>query len=302
MKKVANIIEVGLRDGLQSHPRTLSSFEKFNIINRLVKANFKQLEIASFVNPKLVPQLADSKHISSNVTRYTDVVYSALVPNIKGYHEMKMTKNIDEIVLFVSTSETFNKKNINSNIDEAFKKFEEISKLAHRDGIKIRGSVSCIFDCPYEGYKNKEETVDIVRRYLDIGVDRIDLADTIGSGKPLRMGILLNELDKVISINRLTGHFHDTFHGKDTEGTALSLVDVCLNSGMNTFHGSINGLGGCPFSNKIVGNLSTEKLIDYLHLRGYSTGIDVHELNKIKINYLDKNNEIKLFGQSGVGC
>jgi hydroxymethylglutaryl-CoA lyase len=107
------------------------------------------------------------------------------------------------------------------------------------------------------------------------------------------MGVLLNDLDKVISIDRLTGHFHDT------EGTALSLVEVCLNSGMNTFHGSINGLGGCPFSNKIVGNLSTEKLIDYLHLRGYNTGIDVTKLNKIKI--LDKN-ETKLFGQSGVGC
>ena len=293
MKKVANIIEVGLRDGLQSHPRTLSSMQKFNIINTLIKANFKQLEIASFVNPKLVPQLADSKHISTNVTRYTDVIYSALVPNVKGYHEMKSTKNINEIVLFVSTSETFNKKNINSDINGAFKKFYDISKLAHKDGIKIRGSISCIFDCPYEGYKNKEEVVDIVRRYLDIGVDRIDLADTIGTGTPLRMGVLLNDLDKVISIDRLTGHFHDT------EGTALSLVEVCLNSGMNTFHGSINGLGGCPFSNKIVGNLSTEKLIDYLHLRGYNTGIDVTKLNKIKI--LDKN-ETKLFGQSGVGC
>lgn len=292
MNKIANVIEVGLRDGLQSYPNILSSMEKFNIINTLIKANVKQLEIASFVNPKAVPQLADSKHISNNVTRYNGVIYSALVPNEKGYRDMLSTKNINEIVLFVSTSDTFNKKNINTTKDEAFKRFNDIAKLAHKDGIKIRGSISCIFDCPYEGHTKKEDVVDIVRRYLDIGVDRVDLADTIGTGDKLRMRELLNDVEKVIVIDKVTGHFHDT------RGTALELVDVCLNYGMNTFHGSINGLGGCPFSNKIVGNLSTEKLIDYLHSKGYNTGINVDILNKIKIINRDKI----MLGESGVGC
>jgi len=278
MKRVANVIEVGLRDGLQSHPHILSSREKLELINNLIKAGVKELEIASFVNPKLVPQLSDSKYISQNVTRYKGVRYSALVPNLKGYMNARECENISEIVLFASVSETFNQKNIHSDLKGAFKRFEEFVPLAKREGMSIRGSLSCCFDCPYEGRMWIDKVVDVVKMYKELGVDRIDIADTIGSGNVYKMGNLLNAILKEVNPEQLTGHFHDT------RGNALSLVRLCLEYGITTFHSSIGGLGGCPFSNKIVGNLSTEDLVEYLHLLGYETGIDLQRLKKININ------------------
>jgi len=283
MKKVAKIIEVGLRDGLQTHHRILSSNEKLNIIDQLVKSGLKEIEIASFVNPKLVPQLADSKLIVNSVSKYWDVNFSGLVPNERGYQEMISCKSgtfnpLKEIVMFVSVSDTFNKKNINTDKKNAFEKFKKISELARRDGLKIRGSISCCFDCPYEGQMKIQNVVDVVKMYKDIGVDRIDIADTIGSGSGFRMLILLDEILKEMHPEKITGHFHDTHN------TALGLVEASLMHNVNTFHSSISGLGGCPFSSKRVGNLSTEKLVEYLHLRGYQTGVRLEEIQKIKIN------------------
>ena len=199
MKRIARVIEVGLRDGLQTHPRILPTNEKLDILDKIVKAGLKEIEVASFVNPKLVPQLSDSKEISKKIGKYWDVNFSALVPNERGYQEMIESKNIKEMVMFVSVSDTFNKKNINVDKKGAFEKFKKLGEMAKKDKIKIRGSISCCFDCPYEGQIKIEDIVDVVKMYKDIGVDRIDIADTIGSGNGYRMLILLEEVLKEMS-------------------------------------------------------------------------------------------------------
>ncbi len=275
MTKLINIIEVGLRDGLQSEKRIFTSHEKFILINNLIRAGIRNLEVTSFV--KNIPQFEDNKHIAKNLLKYNEVNYSALVPNIKGYNDMIECENISEIVLFVSTSDTFNKKNINATKLEAFERFKNISKVAHKDGIKIRGSISCCFDCPYEGTIKVEDVIDIVKRYNDIGVHKIDIADTIGTGTTTKIMKVLDEVLKEIHVNKITGHFHDT------NNSAIDLVSACLKYGISTFHSSIGGLGGCPFSSKVVGNLSTEKLIDYLHKNNYKTGIDLNKIRNIKV-------------------
>ena len=271
--KFVNIIEVGLRDGLQTEKRLLSSHFKLHTINQLVRAGIKDIEITSFVNTKLVPQFNDNYHISNNVLRYNNVRYSALVPNERGYFQMRASGNIDEAVLFVSTTDTFNKKNINSSIKEAFEKFNKISKLAKEDKVKLRGSISCCFTCPYEGDISVDKVRDVIKRYMYIGVDRIDIADTIGTGTPTKLRKILDGLDTY----NITGHYHDT------NGKALELVEASLDNGINTFHSSIKGLGGCPFSSKIVGNLSTEKLLEYLHSKDIKTGIDLDKIKNIRI-------------------
>jgi hydroxymethylglutaryl-CoA lyase len=275
MNKFVNVIEVGLRDGLQSEKRIFTSHEKFIIINNLIRAGIKNIEVTSFV--KNIPQFEDNKHISRNLLKYNGITYSALVPNIKGYNDMITCENINEIVFFVSTSDTFNKKNINATKLEAFERFKNIATLAHRDNIKIRGSISCCFDCPYEGKIKVDDVVDIIKRYIDIGVHKIDIADTIGSGTTEKMMRVLDEALKECTVDKLTGHFHDT------NNSAIELVKTSLNYGITTFHSSIGGLGGCPFSSKIVGNLSTEKLIDYLHKNNYKTGIDLNKIRNIKL-------------------
>ena len=271
--RFVKILEVGLRDGLQNERRILPSHNKLHIINSLVRAGIKDIEITSFVNTKLLPQFEDNEHIARNVLNYIGVTYSALVPNEKGYFKLRESKSIKEAVLFVSTSETFNKKNINSTLKEAFEKFNKISKLAKADDIKLRGSISCSFSCPYEGEIHVDKVRDVIKRYNDIGVDRIDIADTIGTGTPEKLKRILAGLDT----RNITGHYHDT------NGGALKLIECSLDHGIDTFHSSIGGLGGCPFSSKIVGNLSTEKLLEYLKSKDIKTGIDLDKIKNIRI-------------------
>jgi hydroxymethylglutaryl-CoA lyase len=272
MKKFINVIDVTLRDGIQSEKRILTTHQKFNILNGLIRAGVTKLEVTSFV--KNIPQFEDNKHFCRNLVNFKEVTYSALVPNIRGYDNMiNSGNNIQEIVLFVSATDTFNKKNINATTLKAFERFKDIAILAKKDNLKIRGSISCCFDCPYEGETTVESVIDVVKRYKDLGVDTIDIADTIGTGTIDKLRRILDDTLKVIPVEKVTGHFHDT------NNNALSLIDKSLEYGISTFHSSLGGLGGCPYSSKIVGNLSTEKLIDYLHSRGYKTNI---ELDKIK--------------------
>jgi hydroxymethylglutaryl-CoA lyase len=272
MKKFINVIDVTLRDGIQSEKRILTSHEKFVILNGLIRAGVNHVEVTSFV--KNIPQFNDNKHFCRNLVNFKEVTYSALVPNIRGYDNMiNSGNNIKEIVLFVSATDSFNKKNINATTLKAFERFKDIATLAKKDNLKIRGSISCCFDCPYEGETTVESVIDVVKRYKDLGVDTIDIADTIGTGTIDKLRRILDDTLKVIPVEKVTGHFHDT------NNNALSLIDKSLEYGISTFHSSIGGIGGCPYSSKIVGNLSTEKLIDHLHIRGYKTGI---ELDKIK--------------------
>jgi hydroxymethylglutaryl-CoA lyase len=279
--RFAKIIEVSPRDGLQNEKQVLPLDKKLCLIKRLEDCNIKNIEVASFVNPKLVPQMADSAKLVRHLHNKPFTVYSALVPNIKGYLDGINQKNtngenvpISEIVLFTAASETFNKKNTNATIQESFIRFDKIAEQAKKDGILIRGSISCCLGCPYEGKIHEDKVIDVIRRYLDLGVDSIDIADTIGAGGPKEIYKILRKSMKYTAPHILTGHFHDT------SDTALDLVDVCLDNGVNTFHSSVGGLGGCPFSPKRAGNLSTEKLVDHLHKQGIYTGVNVEKLKE----------------------
>ncbi len=271
----ANIIEVGPRDGLQNEKKILSVIQKQEFINSLqYKCNFKHIEIGSFVNPKAVPTMKDSVHLSKilNKPNSNDVLYSVLVPNKKGMEDVINNPNVDEIVLFVSVSDTFNKHNINCTLDEAFEKFKVIIEDAKRYNKKIRGSISCCFGCPYEGQIEVSKVIDVIRRYNDLDVDLIDIADTIGVGTPQQCLSILEEAKKIVPISKLTGHFHDT------NNNAIKNVEMCLKLGMTTFHSSIAGIGGCPYSPKRVGNLDTTKLLEFLYTKDIKTGINLEEV------------------------
>ena len=278
----AKIIEVGPRDGLQNEKTIVSLPNKLRLIDQLEKANIKHIEVGSFVNPKLVPQMADSIELVRHL-KAKSITYSALVPNMKGfeegiYQESHYTPDksvpINEIVLFTAASETFNKKNTNATIAQSFERFKYVVKEAEKNNIQVRGSISCCLGCPYEGHISPDSVLNVVRKYSELGVKYIDIADTIGVGTPEKMRNILEKVVPYFPIERLTGHFHDT------SDTALDLVDVCLENGMNVFHSSLGGLGGCPFSPKRAGNLATEKLVKHLHSRGVDTGIDLNELSK----------------------
>jgi hydroxymethylglutaryl-CoA lyase len=277
------IIEVGPRDGLQNEKYILPLHKKLDLINRLENAGLKHIEVGSFVNPKLVPQMADSYQLV-NYLKAKPIKYSVLVPNLKGFqngfnqtniHTHDGSIPISEIVLFTAASETFNKKNTNVSIEESFKRFEDVAKEALKNKIDIRGSISCCLGCPYEGSVKTDKIIEIIQRYADIGAQYIDIADTIGVGTPKQIHEILEKATQHFSIDRLTGHFHDT------SDTALNLVDACLEHGMSIFHSSIGGLGGCPFSPKRAGNLSTEKLIEHLNKRYIYTGVDINSLKGI---------------------
>jgi len=267
MKRVVNILDVTLRDGLQNEKRVYSLSEKRMLLDRLIKCGFKDIEVTSFVDGKKVPQFADNIEFCK-LLQDNGVKYSALIPNKKGYNMMKESGSIiTEGALFVSASDTFNKKNINTDLEGAFKRFLEIRK--EDDKIELRGSISCCFKCPYEGEVSVERVVDVVKRYKDLNVSRIDIADTIGSGTVYQMRKILDEVLKEVDISKVTGHFHDT------NGGALDLVGECLKYGVTTFHSSMDGIGGCPFSSVRVGNLSTQKLVMYLKERGYESGVEI---------------------------
>lgn len=272
------IIEVSPRDGLQNEKACLSIADKIRFIKKIEDCGLSHIEVGSIVNPKLVPQMANSADLAIFLNNKNST-YSFLTPSVKGYSQIVNKKNVwdknsqvDEIVLFTAASETFNQKNINCSIADSFERFKPIIKQAKLDKIRIRGSISCSLGCPYEGFISPNKVVDIINRYFDLNVDLIDIADTIGVGTSKDISKILNQTSKNIPMKYLTGHFHDT------NCKALDLVDTCLDYGINTFHSSIGGIGGCPFSPKRAGNLSTQHLVKHLHGLGIHTGVDFNKL------------------------
>ena len=276
----AKIIEVAPRDGLQNEKTILSIGNKLRLIKKIESCGFTDIEVGSIVNPKLVPQMKGSGDLVRFLNN-KNINYSILIPNMKSYTDTIYQKNIfdrkvqvNEIVLFTAASETFNQKNINCSIDESFKRFKPIVDKAIRDKINVRGSISCSLGCPYEGLVKTNKVVDIINRYFDMGVSTIDIADTIGVGTQKQIADILSHASRTVHVRHLTGHFHDT------NDSALDLIDICLDYGVNTFHSSIGGIGGCPFSPKRAGNLATEKLVLHLHSLGIDTGINLNRLKE----------------------
>lgn len=274
------IVEVGLRDGLQNEPVTLATEVKQELIERLFQAGIKHLEVTSFVHPKWIPQLSDADLLASRLPRLP-VTYRALVPNLLGLKRALDTE-IDEYAVFLSASETHNRKNINKSIRDTIPVLKEVVQLAHQKGKRVRGYISTVFGCPYEGDVPLKNVVSICEQLLDMGVYEISLGDTIGVAAPLEVKTRLKELLTVVPASKLAGHFHDT------RGTGLANAYVCLEAGVFTLDASFGGLGGCPYAPGAAGNLATEDLVYMLERQGVKTGIDLDQLCETSL-YAEKH-------------
>jgi hydroxymethylglutaryl-CoA lyase len=262
------LVEVGPRDGLQNEKETIPAEVKIALVDRLSAAGFPNIEAASFVSPKWVPQMATSAEVMARIERRPGTIYSVLVPNMKGF-EAAVAARADEVVIFGAASEAFSQKNINCTIAESIARFDEVARAAKAHGIRLRGSVSCSLGCPYQGEVAPEAVADVVRRMRDLGCDEIDIADTIGVGTAGQVQRLFGHLSAVFPIDRLAGHFHDTY------GQALANILAALQAGVSIFHSSVAGLGGCPYAKGATGNVATEDVVYLLRGLGIHTGVDL---------------------------
>jgi len=261
------IVEVSPRDGLQNEKELISTDIKVELIDRLTAAGFPNIETTSFVSPKWVPQMADAADVMSRIQRKPGVIYSVLTPNLKGL-EGALAAKADEVVIFGAASEAFSQKNINCSIAESIARFEPVAEAARAAGLRLRGSISCALGCPYQGEVPVEAVVDVARRYLALGCDEIDVADTIGVGTPQRVREVMTAVTQVVDTGRVSGHFHDTY------GQALANILAALETGISIFHTSVAGLGGCPYAKGATGNVATEDVLYMLRGLDIETGID----------------------------
>ncbi|MFT4431785.1 hydroxymethylglutaryl-CoA lyase [Caballeronia sp. 15715] len=265
------IVEVGPRDGLQNEKEFVATNVKVELVNRLANAGLQNVESASFVSPKWVPQMADGAAVMAGIERRPGTIYSALTPNLRGF-EAALEAKVDEIVIFGAASEAFSQKNINCSIAESIARFEPVAKAAKEAGLRVRGSISCALGCPYQGDVPVDAVVDVVQRMKALGCDEIDIADTIGVGTAGRTREVMAAVSKVFPRERLSGHFHDTY------GQAVANIYASLQEGIEIFHASVAGLGGCPYAKGATGNVATEDVIFLLNGLGIQTGVDLDQL------------------------
>ncbi|MYN05956.1 hydroxymethylglutaryl-CoA lyase [Pseudoduganella aquatica] len=268
LPKQVKIVEVGPRDGLQNEKETISAEVKTELVNRLASAGFANIEAASFVSPKWVPQMATSKEVMAAIARRPGTIYSALTPNMQGF-EAALAAKADEVVIFGSASEAFSQKNINCSIAESIARFVDVAKAAKDNGLRLRGSISCSFGCPYQGEVPLDAVADVVGRMRDLGCDEIDIADTIGVATPRKTQAVMQTAISAFRLDGLSGHFHDTY------GQALANIYASLELGISIFHSSVSGLGGCPYAKGATGNVATEDVLYMMNGLGIHTGIDL---------------------------
>ena len=262
------LVEVGPRDGLQNEKDIIPAAVKVELVNRLTAAGFVNIEAASFVSPKWVPQMATSGEVMEKIVRKSGTIYSALVPNMKGF-EAALAARADEIVIFGAASEAFSQKNINCSIAESIERFREVALATKNQGLRLRGSISCALGCPYQGEVAPDAVADVAMRLRDLGCDEIDVADTIGVGTAIRVQQVFERVAKAFPIHQLAGHFHDTY------GQALANIYAALEVGVSIFHASVAGLGGCPYAKGATGNVSTEDVLYLLQGLNIKTDIDL---------------------------
>jgi len=266
-----HLIDVGPRDGLQNEKQPVPAAVKIELVHRLQAAGLKEIEVTSYVSPKWVPQMADNHEVMSGITRQTGVGYSVLTPNLKGF-EAALLDRPDEIVVFGAASEAFSQKNINCSIAESIERFAPVVAAAQAAGIAVRGAMSCTVGCPYEGEIAPERVDYLAGLMKGIGVERVDVADTIGVGTPHKVQAAIEATLKHFHIDHVSGHFHDTY------GQALSNTLAALEMGVWNFQSSVAGLGGCPYAKGATGNVATEDVVYLLHGMGIQTGIDLNKL------------------------
>jgi hydroxymethylglutaryl-CoA lyase len=265
------IVEVGPRDGLQNEKEAVSAAVKIELVDRLSRAGFPNIEAASFVSPKWVPQMATSSEVMAGIMRRPGALYSALTPNMQGF-EAALAARADEVVIFGSASEAFSQKNINCSIAASIARFEPVARAAKANGLRLRGSISCSFGCPYQGEVPLAAVADVVGRMRDLGCDEIDIADTIGVSTPRKTQAVMETAARAFDLARIAGHFHDTY------GQALANIYASLEVGVAIFHASVSGLGGCPYAKGATGNVATEDVIYMLNGLGIETGIDLDQV------------------------
>ena len=265
------IVEVGPRDGLQNEALTIPADIKIALIDRLSQAGFANIEAASFVSPKWVPQMATSTDVMAGITRRPGVVYSVLTPNLQGF-DAALAARADEVVIFGSASEAFSQKNINCSMAESVERFRPVALAAKQHGLRLRGSISCALGCPYQGEVGVDAVAEVVARMRDLGCDEIDIADTIGVGTPRQVQAVMQRVARDYPIAQLSGHFHDTY------GQALANIYASLEVGITIFHASIAGLGGCPYAKGATGNVATEDVLYMMQGLGIVTGIDLDQV------------------------
>ncbi|MDW8245060.1 MAG: hydroxymethylglutaryl-CoA lyase [Sandaracinaceae bacterium] len=266
-----SIYEVAPRDGLQNEAVTVPTTRKARLIQALVDAGLRRIEVTSFVSPKWVPQLADAEEVIGLLPQLEGVRYSALCPNLKGL-ERALAANVKEIALFLSASESHNRKNINRSIDDTLALYREIAQEAVRHGLRVRGYVSTVWGCPYEGEVPIASTIRIAKKLFEAGCYEVALSDTIGVGNPLQTKRILQSCLVEFPASMLAMHMHDT------RGTALANILVGVEMGIRTFDASVGGLGGCPYAPGAAGNVATEDLVYMLNGMGIRTGIDLEAL------------------------
>ena len=268
--KQVRIVEVGPRDGLQNES-TVSASDKVTLINMLSAAGHSYIESGAFVSPKWVPQMADSADVFSGITRKAGVTYAALTPNLKGYEAAKAVA-ATEVAIFGAASEAFSQKNINCSISESLARFAPVMDAAKVDGIKVRGYVSCVVGCPYQGDVAPTDVARVAKALLDMGCYEISLGDTIGVGTPDKVNAMLDAVLAVVPADKLAVHFHDTY------GQALTNIYVALSRGIAVIDSAVAGLGGCPYAAGASGNVASEDVVYLLNGLGISHGIDLTAL------------------------
>ncbi len=284
------IIEVGPRDGLQNESAFVSSQHKVELINALSETGLKHIEVTSFVSAKAIPQLADHDEVFQGIIKKPSVHYSALVPNEQGMLRA-LEVGVKEIAVFTAASELFNQRNINCSIDESIARFIPVIALAKANKIQVRGYISCVLGCPYQGNIPPEQVALVVQKLLDLGVDEVSLGDTIGVGTPKQTQLVLDKVLTLIPLNQLAMHFHDTY------GQAMANIYASLNYGVHRFDSSVAGLGGCPYARGATGNVATEDVLYLMHGLGINTGVDIFkvvEVSDMICKILGRQNQSKV--------
>ena len=273
MAERATIYEVGPRDGLQNEARLIATADKVRLVDLLSEVGFRQIEVTSFVSPKWVPQMADAAEVLAGITRKPGVTYAALTPNLRGF-DAALAAGANEVAVFASASEGFSRANINCSIAESLERFVPVADAARSAGVPLRGYISCVTDCPYDGSTPPDAVADLAERLIAMGCRDVSLGDTIGAGVPARVAAMLDAVLARVPADRLAGHFHDT------NGGALDNIRTSLTRGLRVFDASVGGLGGCPFAPGAKGNVSSEAVATMLAAEGFETGLDPDLLDR----------------------
>ena len=276
MTNPITLVEVGPRDGLQNEKQIIDVATKIELIERLAACGFKNVEGGAFVSPKWVPQMAASDEVMATIRRAPGVSYPVLTPNMKGYEGARAAK-VDTVAVFGAASESFSQKNINCSIEESLARFKPVIDAAKADGIRVRGYVSCVLGCPYEGAISPSQVLPVAASLYEMGCYEISLGDTIGTGTPEETRALIRTISKAVPVSALAGHFHDTY------GQALANIWAAIGEGVRVFDSSVSGLGGCPYANGASGNVASEDVVYSLARSGYETGVDLDALIEASI-------------------